>query len=77
MNSKKKIFIAGHKGLVGSAIKRRLELEEDIEIHTESKENLNLLDKEAVLNFFISNKLMKFIYVLQELVVFMQIIHIL
>ena len=55
MNSKK-IFIAGHKGLVGSAIKRRLELEEDIEIHTESKENLNLLDKEAVLNFFISKK---------------------
>ncbi len=56
MNSKKKIFIAGHKGLVGSAIKRRLELEEDIEIYTESKENLNLLDKEAVLNFFITNK---------------------
>ena len=76
MNSKK-IFIAGHKGLVGSAIKRRLELEEDIEIHTESKENLNLLDKEAVLNFLFQKSLMKFIYVLQELAVFMQIIHIL
>ncbi len=46
------VYIAGHKGLVGSAIKRKLESQSFSNIIVRTKEELNLLDKAAVQEFF-------------------------
>lgn len=43
-----RIFLAGHKGMVGSAIYRRLSDRDDIEIVTKEKSQLDLLDQAAV-----------------------------
>jgi GDP-L-fucose synthase len=50
-----KIFIAGHNGLVGSAIKRRLS-NEDVQIIYANRHSLDLLDQRAVGYFFEANK---------------------
>ncbi len=50
--AKYKVFIAGHNGMVGSAIYRQLSKNNDIEIITRSRQELNLTDQQAVLNFF-------------------------
>lgn len=50
-----KIFIAGHNGLVGSAIKRRLD-KEDVEVIYANRHSLDLLDQRAVGYFFEANK---------------------
>ena len=51
-NSKRmKIFIAGHTGLVGSAIRRRLE-KEDVSLLLVSRSQLNLLKQDQVAHFF-------------------------
>ena len=47
-----RIFVAGHRGMVGSAIVRQLEQEVDIEILTASRGELNLLDQSAVHAWF-------------------------
>ncbi len=52
MTQTKKIFIAGHNGMVGSAIKRRLNSKKNIKILTSSKENLNLLNQASVEEYF-------------------------
>ena len=54
--SKTKIFIAGHNGMVGSAIVRYLKLY-NVEIITKEKKELDLLDQKKVLNFFKKNKI--------------------
>lgn len=51
----KKVFIAGHRGMVGSAILRQLSKRKDIEIITKTKEELNLLSKNDVEEFFQSS----------------------
>ncbi len=56
MNRNDKIFIAGHKGLVGSAILRHLKKNNYRDIITKDKENLNLLDQTAVNDFFKKEK---------------------
>lgn len=53
--NKKKIFIAGHKGLVGSAIKRVLDINEYKDILTVDKEKLDLTDTKQVFNYFEDN----------------------
>lgn len=50
--SKKRVFVAGHKGMVGSAIVRQLSQDESVEIITRDKSELNLLDQVAVKAFF-------------------------
>ena len=40
-----KIFIAGHKGMVGSAILKKIINKTDIEVHTANKSAVNLLDQ--------------------------------
>jgi GDP-L-fucose synthase len=50
--SKKRVFIAGHKGMVGSAIVRQLSQDQTIEIVIRDKSELNLLDQVAVSQFF-------------------------
>jgi GDP-L-fucose synthase len=53
---KLKIFIAGHKGMVGSAIFRQLK-DQEVEIITKNREQLNLLNQQDVQNFFKSEKI--------------------
>jgi GDP-L-fucose synthase len=48
----KKIFIAGHKGMVGSAIVRQLEKNENVILVTRERSKLNLLDQNEVKFFF-------------------------
>ncbi len=47
-----KIFIAGHKGMVGSAILKKLSNRTNIEINTIEKNVLNLLDQTRVFEYF-------------------------
>jgi len=51
-----KIFIAGHKGMVGSSILKKLTNEINIKICTSEKDNLNLLDQTKVAKYFLDNK---------------------
>ena len=52
MNINKKIYIAGHNGMVGSAIKRRLEAVGYTHQITKSSKDLDLRNQIAVKNFF-------------------------
>eukprot|EP01093_Parvamoeba_rugata_P004265 TRINITY_DN15980_c0_g1_i1.p1 TRINITY_DN15980_c0_g1~~TRINITY_DN15980_c0_g1_i1.p1 ORF type:complete len:322 (-),score=63.92 TRINITY_DN15980_c0_g1_i1:427-1392(-) len=49
---KKKIFIAGHRGMVGSAIVRQLEQSNDVELVLRSHCELDLTNQQAVAEFF-------------------------
>lgn len=49
---KKRVFVAGHQGMVGSAIVRALEKAGDAEIITRTRSKLDLLDQAAVFRFF-------------------------
>ena len=51
-----KIFVAGHRGMVGSAICRQLEKKSDVEITTCNREELDLCDQRAVHEFMKSEK---------------------
>jgi GDP-L-fucose synthase len=57
MSYKKKVFIAGHNGMVGSAILRKLKNKKNIKILVAKKQQLNLLNFKKVLNFFKKNKI--------------------
>lgn len=48
----RKVFVAGHNGMVGSAIVRQLAKCDDVEIITRTRQELNLLDQAAVGAFF-------------------------
>lgn len=52
MTPDSKVFVAGHRGLVGSAIVRRLQLAGFTQILTRSRSELDLTDKQAVRGFF-------------------------
>ena len=56
MNKKSKIYIAGHKGLVGSSILRNLEGQGYKNIIFRSRSELELTNQKAVLNFFKTEK---------------------
>jgi GDP-L-fucose synthase len=49
---KKKVFVAGHNGMVGSAIFRKLSLDTSVELVLASRSELDLLDASAVARFF-------------------------
>ncbi|GLX12534.1 GDP-L-fucose synthase [Pseudomonas straminea] len=51
------IFVAGHRGMVGSAIVRRLKALGYQRVLTASREELNLLDQAAVQRFFCANRI--------------------
>jgi len=51
-NVTKKVFVAGHNGMVGSAIVRSLKLRHDLQIVTRSREELDLTDQASVRCFF-------------------------
>lgn len=54
--SKKRVFVAGHKGMVGSAICRQLAKFDNIELVVREFSELNLLDQTAVKAFFEQEK---------------------
>ena len=51
INKKSKIFIAGHKGMVGSAILRKLKDLNYKNLFFQSKKQLNLIDQKKVSNY--------------------------
>ena len=51
----KRIFVAGHRGMVGSAICRQLKKQADVEIITRAREELDLCDQTAVHKFLKTN----------------------
>ena len=52
MDSKSKIFVAGHRGLVGSAIKRRLEEQGYENVYYAEREFFDLRDRTSVDSYF-------------------------
>jgi len=52
MNKSNKIFVAGHRGMVGSALMRRLEAEAFSNVVTRKRSQLDLTDESAVAKFF-------------------------
>ena len=56
INKNSKIFVAGHNGLVGSAIVRKLLENKFKKVIFEEKKRLNLLNQKKVENFFKKNK---------------------
>ena len=56
MNKNDKIYVAGHRGMVGSAIVRRLQKEGYNNLVTRTSEQLDLRNQEAVARFFESEK---------------------
>ncbi len=51
----KNIFVAGHNGMVGSAIVKQLKKQSDVNVITRTRSELNLTNQNAVTNFFESN----------------------
>ncbi|MFW8565554.1 GDP-L-fucose synthase [Orrella sp. 11846] len=48
----KRVYVAGHRGMVGSALVRQLQGNENIELIAKSRAELDLLDQAAVQDFF-------------------------
>ena len=57
INKKSSIFVSGHKGLVGSAVVRRLKYFGYKKILTADKKKLDLRNQQMVFNFFKKNKI--------------------
>ncbi|MBI4259569.1 MAG: GDP-L-fucose synthase [Actinobacteria bacterium] len=56
MNAGDRVFVAGHRGLVGSAIVRRLEAEGLRDVLVRTRDELDLTDRGAVLDFFLAER---------------------
>ena len=56
LNRDARVFVAGHRGLVGSAILRRLEAEGFSQVLTATREQLDLRDQAAVNYWFRANR---------------------
>lgn len=56
MEKNAKIYIAGHRGLVGSAIKRKLEKDGYVNIICKTHQELDLMHQEATKHFFETEK---------------------
>jgi GDP-L-fucose synthase len=61
MEKDSKIYVAGHRGLVGSSIVRRLQEEGYTNFVLKSKQELDLRDQQAVKNFF-STELPEYVF---------------
>ncbi|MCY4044648.1 MAG: GDP-L-fucose synthase [Cellvibrionales bacterium] len=56
MNNDKKIFIAGHRGMVGSAIERRLTFSGFTNLLTATRDELDLTNQQSVADWMAANK---------------------
>ena len=52
----KRIYIAGHRGMVGSALVRSLQSDPDVELILQNRKNLDLCNQAAVADFFADKK---------------------
>lgn len=57
MGSNLRVYIAGHRGMVGGAIVRCLQKESEIEVITRTHEELDLTDQKSVREFFASERI--------------------
>ena len=57
MNLNSKIFVAGHNGMVGSSIVRKLKNYGYTNIVTRTSNELNLMDQQSTENFFKENNI--------------------
>ena len=55
LNKNNKIFVAGHKGMVGSSILRLLKRKKYRKIYTIKSSKLNLLNQQKTLNYLKKN----------------------
>ncbi|PSU51084.1 GDP-fucose synthetase [Photobacterium frigidiphilum] len=55
--NKKRVFVAGHRGMVGSAIVRQLSARDDIELVTRNRAELDLTSQQAVSEFFATERI--------------------
>ena len=55
--AKTRVYVAGHRGMVGSAIVRQLEKDDAVEIITRSRDELDLTNQAAVNAFFQNTKI--------------------
>ena len=62
----KKIFVAGHNGMVGSAIYKQLQKQSNVEVIKCVREELDLFNQAAVLHFMKSKNQMKLSWRLQR-----------
>ncbi|KPZ72989.1 GDP-L-fucose synthase [Shewanella sp. P1-14-1] len=53
----KRVFVAGHRGMVGSAIVRQLETKADVEVVVRCRSELDLTNQQAVRDFFETEKI--------------------
>ncbi|VFR99736.1 GDP-fucose synthetase [Salmonella enterica subsp. enterica serovar Typhimurium] len=60
--NKQRIFVAGHRGMVGSAIVRQLAQRGDVELVLRTRDELDLLDGRAVQAFFAGRVSTRFIW---------------
>jgi GDP-L-fucose synthase len=56
LSNSDKIFVAGHRGMVGSALMRRFQAEGFLNLVTRDRSELPLMDESAVVRFFIEEK---------------------
>ncbi len=56
-NTMKRVFVAGHSGMVGSAIVRQLGHEDNVEIIVRTRKELDLANQQAVFEFFKNEKI--------------------
>ena len=59
LNKSRRVFVAGHKGMVGSALARLLERENDCELILRTSDRLDLSDQAAVRDFLQESELMR------------------
>lgn len=53
----KRVYVAGHRGMVGSAIVRQLSQRSDVQVVTRTRTELDLTDQQAVNAFFANEKI--------------------
>ena len=52
LDAPRRVFVAGHNGMVGSALCRHLSTDSGVELITRNRSDLNLSDQQAVADFF-------------------------